>query len=63
MKFLYAAVCEHFSVYTHTHTYIYIYIYIYMVYSFVFAMFPSVKTFVSRLEQTPSNVSEQRGIC
>lgn len=42
-------------------TFLYIYTHIYA-YSFVFSIFPSVKTFVSRLEQTPGDVSEQRRI-
>ena len=51
----YYVMCVNIFLYTHTHM-------PYMVYSFVFAIFPSVKTFVSRLEQTPGDVSEQRRI-
>jgi hypothetical protein len=54
MQFLYDSVCEN----THTHTHMYA---IYGIF-FVFDIFPSVKTFGSRLEQTPGNVSEQRRI-
>ena len=59
----YVAVYIYIYIYIHTHTHTHTHTDMpYIVYSFVFAIIPSVKTFVSRLQQTPNNVSEQSRI-